>query len=201
MTYARSFHCLFCFGYEQRGSASSGILAADMNLQIPLYLHVARNALQLSNAVTIYTNGDTSRTAAFRECVGGKAMITVDERRITGFILGEDGVGVTVTFEDGSTKEEAFLAHNPEVKLRSAELVEQLGLEVNQGSVVVQPPFGETSVPGCFAAGDAMTTVRMIPTAFSTGATAASGVAGHVQSRTQDQQSLGEFLRASQKKH
>ncbi|KAF1979698.1 hypothetical protein BU23DRAFT_563092 [Bimuria novae-zelandiae CBS 107.79] len=51
--WARSiFHCLFCFGYEQRGSASSGILTADTSLPPPLYIHVARNALQLSESVT-----------------------------------------------------------------------------------------------------------------------------------------------------
>lgn len=196
------FHCLFCFGYEQRGSASSGILTVDMSLPPPLYIHVARNALQLSKFVTLYTNGDESRTATFKEAIGGEAPMEVDERRIAEFKLGEDDIGVTIVFEDGSEKYEAFLAHNPTVKLRSAELVEQLGLDVApQGHIAVSPPFGEANVPGVFVAGDAMTTTRMIPQAFATGAGAASGAAGHVQSRLLGQASMGDFFRvASQKK-
>lgn len=197
----KSFHCLFCFGYEQRDSDSSGILTADMNIPPPLYIHVARNALQLSKSVTLYTNGDTSRTAAFRDAIGPKAAMKVDERRIASFKLGEESTGVTITFEDGSEKYEAFLAHNPEVKLRSMELVEQLGLEMApQGHIAVQPPFGEASVPGVFVAGDAMTTTRMIPQALATGAGAASGAAGHVQSRALGQLSMGDFFRAAAQK-
>lgn len=195
------FHCLFCFGYEQRDSTSSGILSADANLPIPLYMHVARNALQLSRTVTIYTNGDTTRTTAFREAIGSKASIEVDERPIASFKLGDNAVGVTIVFENKEEKFEAFLAHNPEVRLRSSELVAELGLDIGpKGALVVQEPFGETNVPGVFAAGDSMTTLRTIPSAFSTGAVAASGAAGHVQSRLQGQTSVGDFLRSAAKK-
>jgi thioredoxin reductase len=122
----------------------------------------------------------------------------VDERHINKFILGEKNTGVTIIFEDGSEKYEAFLAHNPEVKLRSIGLVEQLGLDVApQGHIAVQPPFGEANVPGVFVAGDAGTTTRMIPQALTSGTGAASGAAGHVQSRMLGQASMGDFLRAA----
>jgi hypothetical protein len=171
------FHCLFYFGYEQRRSQSSGILAADISLPIPLYRHIARNALQRSKIVTIYMNGDTTRTVAFKEAVGSKAAIEIDEHRFTPFTLGDRSVNVTISFATGGEKYEAFLAPNPEVRLRSAELVKELGLEISpKGTIVVQGPFGETSVPGIFVAGDAMTTLRTIPNAFGTGVDAASGV-------------------------
>jgi thioredoxin reductase len=164
-------------------------------------MHVARNALQLSRIVTIYTNGDTTRTAAFKEAIGSKASIEIDERPIERFRLGDNHVGVTIVFEDKDEKFEAFLAHNPEIRLRSSELVTDLGLDVSpKGAIAVQEPFGETTVPGVFAAGDAISTLRTIPNAFSTGAVAASGVAGHVQSRLQGQTSVGDFFRLTAKK-
>ncbi|KAF1979681.1 hypothetical protein BU23DRAFT_563077 [Bimuria novae-zelandiae CBS 107.79] len=107
----------------------------------------------------------------------------VAEHRIAGFKHGEKRLDVTIMFQDGSEKYDAFLAHNAEVKLRSAEFVEQLGLDVAlQGFIATQPPFGEASVPGVFVAG------------------AASGAAGHVQSRMLGQASMGDFFRAAAQK-
>ncbi|KAI1322260.1 FAD/NAD(P)-binding domain-containing protein [Xylariaceae sp. FL0255] len=197
------YHCLFCHGYEERGNESSGILAIDDFSPVPATLHVARNAAQLTKNVTIYTNGDTASAAGFEAGVGPVAPFKIDSRRITKFELGNNQHGITIHFDDGTSKQEAFIAHKPKSALKSSSLAEQLGLQMTpQGDLLVSQPFGETSVGGCFAAGDNSSFLKTTPNALHTGANSAAGVTSHVQSRKYGHQSLGEFLKqmASQKK-
>ncbi|KAF2259671.1 FAD/NAD(P)-binding domain-containing protein [Lojkania enalia] len=194
------FHCLFCHGHEQRGSESSGVLAIDDVAPVPFALHVARNAAQLTKNVTLYTNGDEKNAETLQAAVGPVAPITVDYRKITKLALGENGIGCTLTFEDGSTKYEAFIAHKPKQALKSRELIDQLGLELTpKGDILVNPPFGETSVSGIFAAGDNSNSLKTTPNAITLGSNASAGVASHVQSRKYGHKSLSEFLRIMQK--
>ncbi|KAI0470483.1 FAD/NAD(P)-binding domain-containing protein [Xylariaceae sp. FL0804] len=190
------FHCLFCDGYEQRGSASAGVLAINDVAAVPLALHVARNAAQLTKAVTIYTHGDNSRTAELEAAIGSVAPMTVDSRRIAKFVpRPPNKIGLTIHFEDGTTKDEAFLAHKPVSKLKSSFLADQLGLELTpQGDIKVNPPFGETSLAGCFAAGDNSSFLKTSPNAVNAGANNAAGVASHVQSGKYGQKSLSESM-------
>lgn len=121
--------------------------------------------------------------------------MTVDSRRITRFVLGPNQIGLTIHFEDGSTKDEAFLSHKPRSKVKSAELAEQLGLDFTpQGDIKVSPPFGETSLSGCFAAGDNASFLKTTPNAVNAGANSAAGTTSHVQSRMYGHMSLSEFL-------
>lgn len=192
------YHCLFCFGYEDRGSPSSGILWFEDDFQLGFVQHMARNGAQLSNAVTIYTNGSTARAEAFKAATVQKEPFKTDSRRIRKFELGPTGSGVLITFEDGSTRAEGFLAHKPIMRLRSGTIAEQLGLETTpQGDIKVIPPFGETSVPGCFAAGDNSSTYKMVSNAIHAGALAASGVASHVQSRRYGQKGISDGMRTA----
>lgn len=164
---------------------------------LPFALHVARNAAQLVNSVTIYTNGEVSQAAAIRDAIGPEAPMTVDTRRITKFALGPDQTGITIHFEDGTTKDEAFLGHKPKSKIKSSALAEQLGLELTpQGDIKTSPPFGETSLSGCFAAGDNASFLKTTPNALNAGANSASGVTGFVQSRKYGHQSLSEALQS-----
>ncbi|KAI1102623.1 FAD/NAD(P)-binding domain-containing protein [Jackrogersella minutella] len=195
------FHCLFCHGYEQRGSASAGVLAINDVAPIPIALHVSRNAAQFCKSITIYTNGDVSHANEIQAVIGPSAPFTVDSRRITNFVLGPDQIGLTVYFEDGNSKEEAFLGHKPLSKLKSDFLANQLGLEVTpQGDIKANPPFGETSLTGCFAAGDNSSFLKTSPNAVNAGANSAAGVASHVQSRLYGQKSLSEAMQMMRKK-
>ncbi|KAF2690573.1 FAD/NAD(P)-binding domain-containing protein, partial [Lentithecium fluviatile CBS 122367] len=190
------FHCLFCHGYEQRGSESSGVLAIDDVAPIPFALHVSRNAAQMTEKVTIYTNGNKENAKSLRDSIGSMAPITVDHRKIVKFTLGQKSVGCTLTFEDGTTKDEAFIAHKPKHALKSSGLATQLGCEITaQGDIKASLPFGETTVSGCFAAGDNSSFLKTTPNAINVGSNAAAGVASHVQSRKYGQKSLGEYLR------
>lgn len=161
---------------------------------------MARNGAQLSNAVTIYTNGSTKRAEAFEAATVAKEPFKADSRRIKKFELGPTGSGVLITFEDGSTRAEGFLAHKPDMRLRNNYLAEQLGLETTPtGDIKVIPPFGETSVPGCFAAGDNSSMFKMVSNAIHAGALAASGVAAHVQSRYYGTKGMADMMRVAAK--
>lgn len=186
---------MFCHGYEQRDSLSSGVLAIDDVAVLPFALNVSRNAAQLTKSVTIYTHGNASHAAVIRAAVGSVAPVTVDSRRITKFVLGPNEIGLTIHFEDGSSKYEALLSHKPKSKLKSDFLAQQLGLEITpQGDLKVKPPFGETTLRGCFAAGDNSSFLKTSPNAVYAGSNSAAGVASHVQSRMYGQKSLSEYL-------
>lgn len=106
------------------------MLAVDDVVPVPFALHVARNAAQLTKKVTLYTNGNAHHAEPLKAAVGSVAPITVDYHKITQFTLGPNSIGCTLTFEDGPTKEEAFVAHKPKHTLKSHDLIAQLGLEV-----------------------------------------------------------------------
>lgn len=192
-----SFHCLFYHGYEQRGSASAGVLAINDVAPLPIALHVSRNAAQLVKFVNIYTNGETSQVDSLQAAIGPSALMTVDTRRITKLVLGPDKIGLTLHFEDGTVKDEAFLSHKPKSKLKSSELAEQLGLDLTpQGNLKANPPFGEISLSGCFAAGDNASFLKTTPNALIAGANSAAGTASHVRSRMYGYKSLSEFTQS-----
>lgn len=96
---------------------------------LPVALHVARNAAQLAKSVTIYSNGNESQTEDIQAAIGPSAPMTVDSRRITRFVLGPNKTGVTLHFEDGGTKDEAFIGHNVFVEERR---VRELSREVTR---------------------------------------------------------------------
>lgn len=192
----QSFHCLFCHGYEERGDFSSGILAVQEAAFLPTTLHMAQNALQLTNSVTIYTHGDEKLQRELQAAVASKAAITFNSRVIKGFSMPDDNSRIILIFEDGSTKEEAFIATKPNCVLRNKKLSEDLGLELTpQGDIKCTPPLGETSITGCFSAGDCWYQFKSIPGAIHGGSNAAAGASSHVQSRLYGHKSLGDYLK------
>ena len=185
---------MFCHGYEQRDSPSSGVLAVDDGAKLPFALHVSRNAAQLTKRVTIYTHGNEELAKVISQSLGDLAPVDVDNRKIARFVPKPDKVGLTVHFDDGTSKEEAFIAHKPIAKLRGP-FAEQLGLDtMPDGDIKVSPPFGETSVGGCFAAGDNSNFLKTVPTAINTGSNASAGLASHVQASMYGQKSLGQMI-------
>lgn len=111
MAFLPSFHCLFCHGYEDRGASSVGVLAVFPIVIPALVMHMAENAAQLSEAVTIYTHSDESLTAQLSHAVGSK--FRTEPRKIKRLVHNQTSGSVTVEFVDGTHKEEKFLVHNP----------------------------------------------------------------------------------------
>ncbi|CAM1505138.1 Fc.00g107750.m01.CDS01 [Cosmosporella sp. VM-42] len=174
------FHCLFCHGFEERGAESVGVLAGGFLKAPEMLTHVTPMAKRLSKSVTVYTNGNADLASAVRSNLHS-SKVHFDTRKITRFALVDSGPSVKITFEDGSSKTEGFIANHPTV-VQSAPFTEQLGLErLPSGDVKVEAPFNETSVKGCFAAGDAATMVKSVVMAMMMGSFAGAGMATQLQ--------------------
>lgn len=146
-----------------------------------MVIHVSRMAKRLSGHVNIYTNGLPDLDTSLKPMIKS-SKITVDNRKVSSLALINNGPHVQLTFEDGSTAEEGFIASHPDVEQRAGGLVEQLGLELTpMGDVQVTPPFNETSVKGCFAAGDMATMMRSAVQAIQMGAMAGAGLVTQLQ--------------------
>ncbi|KAK4184514.1 hypothetical protein QBC35DRAFT_477191 [Podospora australis] len=168
------FHCLFCHGYEERGVASAGVMAAGMLQAPPMVLHTARMASRLAQKITIYTHGNEAYTAALQKEFEGKPL-TIDARKIVSMEkTGENHL--KMEFDDGEVVEHGFLVAVPDVKI-NGNFHEQLGLDIDPGAFIkVNPPFYETSVPGVFAVGDCATMVKAVPQAIAMGTFGAAGL-------------------------
>ncbi|KAL1979389.1 hypothetical protein VTN96DRAFT_6078 [Rasamsonia emersonii] len=178
----RIFHCLFCHGYEDRGSSSAGVLAVHSAAYAPLAIHFAENAAQLSSQVTIYTNGSQELGSQLEAALGaGEKKFKVDNRAISRLSLvetGEEPTAIKLEFADGTTTTETFLVHNPLTQVKGP-FASQLGVEFSPspipgtGDIAANPPFHQTSVRGVFAAGDCITPYKVIAGAISSGCNAA----------------------------
>ncbi|KAI1872745.1 uncharacterized protein JN550_003619 [Neoarthrinium moseri] len=174
------FHCLFCHGFEERGAKSAGILADGFITQPDMILHVGRMILPIAENVTVYCHGNKEMLALVQKEFEGKDLM-IEPRKITA--LERNGEHVTVRFEDGETRQEAFMAAMPPVKLNES-FHEQLGLELDpMGHIKTHGPFSESSVPGVFAVGDCATFMRAVPQASAMGAFAAGGVVAQLGAR------------------
>ncbi|PON21730.1 hypothetical protein TGAM01_v209468 [Trichoderma gamsii] len=128
--------CLFCDGLEQIREQPTAAVAVLAYPWKPIYGYLAMQAASLQPArVVILTNGDVPEQE--QEAVD-KAL-----RLARGF--------VTVDFTDGSHHEFVFLMNKPKTNITSRELVEQLGLELEDMphlgtlSSVVSPAARQTS--------------------------------------------------------
>ncbi|OAA74555.1 thioredoxin reductase GliT [Akanthomyces lecanii RCEF 1005] len=175
------FHCLFCDGFEERGASSVGVLGVGLLSAAPALSHVGLLAKRLASRITIYTNGDAALAAALPAPSSASAT-TVETRRITKLAMKDYPASsiVIVTLEDGTTREEGFLASHPWVEQGAPSLAAQLGLEMKDEAggplVVLKSPMGETSVPGCFAAGDAAVAMKSVVQAVAGGQMAGAGM-------------------------
>lgn len=184
------FHCLFCKGYEDRGCASSGVLAIGGLANVPFGLHVARQASALSKSVTIYTNGSEELASSLVSAFGSAAQMKADSRRIKRFRKGPKDSEVIIQFEDETEAVEGFLAHAPPTKAKGS-FAEQLGLDTTpSGDIKAGPPFYQSSVRGVFAAGDNCLPMKNVPLALSAGSLAGMGASTQVLAETLGQKSM-----------
>ncbi|KAF5975531.1 beta-lactamase/transpeptidase-like protein [Fusarium bulbicola] len=169
-----SYHCLFCHGYEEAGKPSAGVLALGENTTPAAAIAFARSAKQMTSKAVIYTSNNRTMQTAIADLLGERdTAITIDNREIATLALGDEGSGVTITFADGSSAQEAFLAHKSPTKLNGP-FAEQLGVELApSGDIKVTPPYGATSVKGVYAAGDCATPMKNVVEAMHMGTFAA----------------------------
>lgn len=161
-------HCMFCHGYEEQ-SDRAGVIPGGL-VKGPMVPFVIQMVKKLAGSVTVYTNGDEF------EYSGKSSKISMDKRKIARLTLVDNGPKVLVTFEDGSSVEEGFVASHPDVEQRAGVVASQLGLEMTPMGDINVGTFGETNVPGCFAAGDAATMKKNAVNAQHMGASAGAGI-------------------------
>ncbi|KAM3550533.1 hypothetical protein ARSEF4850_008299 [Beauveria asiatica] len=105
----------------------------------------------------------------------------LNDRDIASLTLGPQSSGTTISFADGSSVQEAFLAHKPPTKLNGP-FAAQLRVELTPaGDVKVTPPFGATSLKGVYAAGDCATAMKNAMPAMHMGTFAGVGIALDLQ--------------------
>ncbi|KAJ0351829.1 hypothetical protein COL26b_004043 [Colletotrichum chrysophilum] len=151
------YHCLFCDGFEDRNSASAGVLAVEDVAKAPVALHLARMAKRLARKVTIYTNGASELKDQIVTSLGKDPIIELDDRRVIRL-------------------EKAFVVHKPKTQVNGP-FVEQLQLELTEaGAIKTSQPFYETTVQGVFAVGDCASTMPAVVNALAMGAFAAGGL-------------------------
>ena len=144
-------------------------------------MHISRNAAQLVESVTIYTNGSDQLSEDLAAQLGANTQFKTDSRPIKRLSLGEEDK-IVIEFEDGTSKAESFLAHAPMTHPKGP-FAEQLGLKLAPPlqDIEVMQPFLQTSKRGVYAAGDNMIMAKAVPTAISNGAMAGNGASMQIQ--------------------
>ncbi|KAF7880312.1 uncharacterized protein EAF02_007158 [Botrytis sinoallii] len=191
-----AFTVLYCHGYESSPAKSAGVLAIGDCASPHLALHLARQALRLSENVTIYTHGNDALAEEIEAAKVAsnpndnskcRSKIEICNYSIQKFIPNDDpSSGLTVSFHKngGAGPEDhthAFLLHKP-VTEQTNDLAHQLGIELTeQGDLKVTAPFNETSVRGVFATGDCASMLKNVVGAMYSGTCAATGVGSQIQ--------------------
>jgi thioredoxin reductase len=167
-------HCPFCHGWEVRDEPF-GVLASSA-----MSVHQALMVSQWSKNVTLFlhrvaeeelSDQDLRRLAAAGVDVvpGEVAELVVEDDRLTG-----------VRLADGTTHARSVLFVGPRPVPQTG-LVERLGAEMNEtpfGAYPVVDPTGLTTVPGVWAAGNAIGFAEQVVHAASGGYRAATAIVG-----------------------
>ncbi|KAH0534017.1 hypothetical protein FGG08_007380 [Glutinoglossum americanum] len=178
------YHCLFCHGFEDKDALNAGVLAVGDCAKPTVATHLAYQAQQFAKEITIYTHGSDALAAELAPLVAAHSArttrtIKIEPRRIQQLakVDGPTASGkVTLAFEDGHRETEGFLVHKANTAVNGP-FAQQLGLELTTtGDIKVAQPIPETSVSGCFAAGDCATVMKAVAIAVSAGMAAAAGV-------------------------
>jgi thioredoxin reductase len=162
------FHCPYCHGWEVR----DGALAVLGNTA------AAHRALLLrgwSADVVLLTDGPADLDVDERRQLQ-QAGVPVVERRVAG-VRGHGGALEVVLFADGGELPRDGLLVAAPPRQRSS-LASDLGAELTERDTVDVDPFGQTTVPGLYAAGDVSSLMPQVASAIAEGSRAAAVING-----------------------
>jgi thioredoxin reductase len=160
------FHCPYCHGWEVR----DGALAVLGN---PAAAHRALLLRGWSADVVLLTDGPADLDADERARLH-RAGIPIVERRVAG-VRGRDGALEAVLFADGEELPRDGLLVPAPLRQRSS-LASDLGAELTERGTVDVDAFGQTTVPGLYAAGDVSSPMPQVAGAIADGSRAAAAI-------------------------
>jgi len=146
----------------------------------PMAAHFAKMCRPFARKVTLYTNGSIGTAEALAELVKGYPDIDIDSRSIKRLIPGSNGSQPAIELENGDSCEvvtHGFFAHQPKAS-PNIDFARKLNLKLSDTGreIAVTMPFHETSVRGCFAAGDISTMFRAVAGAVAAGVACSGGI-------------------------
>jgi thioredoxin reductase len=160
------FHCPYCHGWEVR----DGALAVLGNLKAT---HRALLLRGWSDDVVLLTDGPASLDADERATLE-QAGVPVDERRVAG-VRSRAGALEAILFADGGElRRDGLLV--PALLQQRSSLASDLGAELTERGTVDADAFGQTSVPGLYAAGDVSSPMPQVAGAIADGSRAAAAI-------------------------
>jgi thioredoxin reductase len=169
------FCCPYCDGWELRDRPLVVISEG------PHTFHLVKVVWNWSHDLLICTNGHQVLTKEQQATLRQKGVEVVEDR-ITA-LLGKQGQLERIAFatQEERSREGGFVA--PQL-LQASPFGEELGCEMNAMGGIVTDPFGRTTVPGVYAAGDASVVVpAQLVIAAAEGSRAAAGVNTDVTER------------------
>lgn len=167
--HSNSYQCLFCDGFEQRDYPIDMLTFPNAS-----YNHLALTALHFNPDTTMFSNGPMSTNSDVQEAfmIAQARGAKLDTRPIERLINNGAGPGngITIEFKDGTSIKLGMLLHRPATGNVAQHLIEQPGLAISEtgGDIGIEGIFGESSVPGCFAAGDTQDLMKQVATAMGT---------------------------------
>lgn len=156
-------HCPYCHGYEVRGQKLGVLINGDQTLErVSMIQNWSKNT-------TLFTNGPATFSDTHRGIIQ-QLNVPIIETPIAR-ISQTDGFMDALDLRDGSRFPlTALFAHVP--FRQHTNLAEQVGCGLTPAGHVAVSAFGETSVPGVFAAGDITTFMRSLANATMAGSMA-----------------------------
>ncbi|QEE50171.1 NAD(P)/FAD-dependent oxidoreductase [Flavobacterium alkalisoli] len=162
-------HCPYCHGYEARNK-KTGIVGNGEAAH-----HYAALLLQLTNDITIYTNGpaefNDDQLKQF-----AKHNITIIEDRIIK-VKHTKGQAEALISASGKAFPLGVVYYRPTPK-QHCTLPEKLGCELDEMGYLKADFLQKTTVEGIYAAGDNTTPMRSVATAVATGNKAGAAING-----------------------
>ncbi|HET7476734.1 MAG TPA: NAD(P)/FAD-dependent oxidoreductase [Dermatophilaceae bacterium] len=163
-------HCPYCHGYEVRDQPLGVLAGAPDEIQLAIaHAHLIR---QWSDDVVFFTNS-TALTASQREQLIARAIGVVDEPVTRLVVENEQLSGVEL--ESGNVVPRAAVFVRPHF-VPNDDLLVRLGCAIHDNGWVAADATGRTSVPGVWAAGNAVNPRAQVITAAGEGSAAAIAI-------------------------
>ena len=156
-------HCPYCHGYEVHGQELGVLATGDVAYDM------VRLIQNWSSRLTLFTNGPTTLSPDQRQLID-QLNVPVIETELAA-IEHQQGQLTNLRFIDGSIYTlDALYSRVP--FQQQSDLAVQIGCELTESGLVKASEFGQTSIPGVFAAGDTSSQLRQVAAAVTNGSKA-----------------------------